>query len=398
MFEFLLYVILVEIIFFLFVNYIRKRNQWFIITKDKRPLFDEEALQKILAKSYNPLLGWDRKANTFGFDKSQKGTTKWSISQNGARDNLEYNDQESFISVFGDSFAFSREVNDNETWAYRLSCLTKSNVENFGVGNFGFDQALLKLTYKLESKDFRPKIVIIGVVPDTISRVLSIWKHYYEYGNIFGFKPRYILKNDQLNLIDNYINTKEKFYEVEKYIEDVQKNDFFYKNKFLKEVINFPYTISFLKNFKRNVYLSYETLKIGYVKVPTPSIMRRNLHCRVKLYQEKENVHLLVKELQLFESISNQYQFRPYFLILPQKDDVNYIKANNYHFYQNLIDSMPRDIKCIDMYKYFKEYSREELDELYCENTEYGGHLNGKGNNIIAIILNEKIYKDSVVE
>lgn len=390
MLEFLLYIILIEILFFIFTFYIRSKNQWFITTKDKKPLFEKNTIEKILLKSYDPLLGWDRKANTSGFDKSEKRIAKWNINKNGARDNLEYNDKESFISLFGDSFTFAREVDDNETWGYKLSESTQSNVENFGVGNFGFDQALIKLTNKLELKIISPKIVIICVVPDTISRVLSVWKHYYEYGNIFGFKPRYILENGKITLINNYINSQDKFYKIDKYIEKIQKYDFFYENKFQKEIVGFPYSINFLKNFKRNFCLVYETLKKGHLKTPPPSIMKNNLNYRISLYQEKENVDLLIEELKIFNSLANKYKFKPYFLVIPQKDDVTYIKKNNYHFYQELINNVPNGINCIDTYEYFKKYSKDGIDSIYSESTEYGGHLNSKGNEIIAKILNEK--------
>ena len=46
--------------------------------------------------------------------------------------------------VFGDSFAFCRYVNDNETWEYYLENLLQKNIRNYGVGNFGVDQAILK--------------------------------------------------------------------------------------------------------------------------------------------------------------------------------------------------------------------------------------------------------------
>lgn len=37
-----------------------------------------------------------------------------------------------------------REVNDNETIQYFLSNLTNSFVSNYGVGNYGLDQAVLR--------------------------------------------------------------------------------------------------------------------------------------------------------------------------------------------------------------------------------------------------------------
>ena len=113
------------------------------------------------------------------------------------------------ISCYGDSFAFCRQVNDNETWEHYLSKSFHDNVLNFGVGNYGIDQAILRL-----KRDF-PKnpteIVILCVVPDTIRRILNVWKHYFEYGNTFGFKPRFILDNNELKLIKNPIDENKKF-------------------------------------------------------------------------------------------------------------------------------------------------------------------------------------------
>ena len=158
---------------------------------------------------------------------------------------------DNLISCYGDSFTFSRQVNDNETWCYYLSKLTKSNVLNWGIGNHGMDQALLRLEREFTKN--KTKVVIMANVPDTISRVVSYWKHFYEYGNVWAFKPRYELDvNKQLRLVPNLIDKPEKFYELEKYIDELKKHDYFYKEKFLKDLIKFPYSFYVLKNSKRN--------------------------------------------------------------------------------------------------------------------------------------------------
>ena len=93
---------------------------------------------------------------------------------------------------------------------HHLSSLKDSNISNFGVGNYGIDQALLRL--KRDYEIHKPEIVLLAVVPDTISRIVSMWKHYYEYGNTFGFKPRYIISNEnELTLIKIPINNESKF-------------------------------------------------------------------------------------------------------------------------------------------------------------------------------------------
>ncbi len=77
------------------------------------------------------------------------------------------------------------------------------------MGNYGLDQSLLRL--KREVPKNPTKFVIMGVVPETICRILSMWKHYYEYGNTFAFKPKFTIENDQLIQISNPINESSKF-------------------------------------------------------------------------------------------------------------------------------------------------------------------------------------------
>ena len=103
---------------------------------------------------------------------------------------------------------------------------------NFGVGNYGVDQAIIRL--KREFPKNKTKVVILTVVPETISRILSVWKHYYEYGNTFAFKPRFIIKNGDLELIKNIVDTKEKFSKYYEFIDEIKKYDYFYKRKFQK--------------------------------------------------------------------------------------------------------------------------------------------------------------------
>jgi hypothetical protein len=80
----------------------------------------------------NALLGW-------GFYDPEIG---WDSYRNGKRIGPEY--LTSCGGAFGDSFTHGDEVNSDETWPFRLSQLLGCEVENFGVGGYGQDQAYLK--------------------------------------------------------------------------------------------------------------------------------------------------------------------------------------------------------------------------------------------------------------
>lgn len=417
--------LMLEIILFLIVSNIRKKFQWMITNCDEKPKLSEEGLKKFISNGYDSELGWIRKPNTSHKEKGKFGVTEWNIDNVGARsphptpppsscervvtewniNNVGARNNPSFeknkinISCYGDSFTFCRQVNDDETWEHYLSKKTNSNVQNFGVGNYGIDQSLLRL--KREIHHNPTKIVIMGVVPDTISRILSLWKHYYEYGNTFAFKPRYIIKNNEIFLIKNIIDDESKFLKYEKELDAIKENDFFYLKKFQKEKIKFPYTFSILKNANRNISIIYWVIKIKLLQImnkdiskiewnPMKVIMDINLQWRIKLYKEHTVTELLYKIIEEFTRYAKQEGLVPVFIFLPQKDDMLFIKKHH-HYYENFVKSLTliTDLRTIDIAKEF--LSEDDLDQLYLDDSDYGGHLSKHGNKKVAEIINQKL-------
>lgn len=387
------------------VLFVNTKFQWLIIQKDELPILSNKSLKKFFHHGYDSELGWVRKPNTFHLESGKYGETKWSINGNGARTNPGFDETVSKISCYGDSFTFCRQVKDYETWEHFLSKLQKTNVLNFGVGNYGIDQALLRL--KREYSKNKTPIVILAVVPDTISRILSIWKHYYEYGNTFGFKPRFIIRNGELELIKNPIDSETKFYNYKKYLGIIKKYDFFYTKKFKREKIHFPYMLTLFKNPTRNFSIIYWVLKIQclkklgkeYSKIewkPMQIIMKINLNWRIKLFKESNIIELLKKNIEEYILFSKQQEFKAVFLFLPQKDDLIFIKKN-YNFYENFI----KDISTMNglyMFDITKNLLKlQNLDELYSDSNEYGGHFSLEGNKKIAHLINEMILDSKLL-
>jgi len=403
--EFVIFFLIAVAVFFIIETIVRRivlqvnqDFQWLIVEKDKIPILDKHGLSKFISHGFDPELGWVRKPNTSHDETGKFGKTNWTINQFCARTNPNFDSLESNISCYGDSFTFSRQVNDDETWVHYLSEFTNSNVINFGVGNYGVDQALLRL--KREFPKYPTKIVIMGVVPETICRIVSVWKHYYEYGNTFGFKPRFILKNNSLNLIENLIDGKDKFGKYQNYLEDINRYDFFYKNKFLKEKISFPYCITILKNLRRNFGIINWVQKINQRKKNNfdctdiewntmKIIMKINLDWRVKLFQDNETCELLKQILVEYANYGKKQNFKPVFIFLPQKDDILFIKKN-FNFYHNFVNELKKieNLFCIDITK--DMINIKEIDRMFSDNNEYGGHYSKDGNQKVAeLIFNE---------
>ena len=146
-----IFIIFFEITLNFLIRYLKKDFKWFINFEDERPTFNKEKLSKFYQNSFDNLLGWDRKKNSKGFEKSTRKTF-FNISRSGSRGKSKFKNTK--FDVFGDSFAFCRYVNDNETWESFIEKKIKSKINNFGVGNYGLDQSYLKYT-KYKDKLFK---------------------------------------------------------------------------------------------------------------------------------------------------------------------------------------------------------------------------------------------------
>ena len=407
----------IEFASYLAAKFCRKKFQWMIMDGvDNFPSMDRKALQeKYFGKGFDAELGWVRYPETSGNDgvfRSENGIwgykkTTWTINKRGSRTNPGFeNLDDGIISCYGDSFTFSRQVNNNETWAHFLSEKTNANVLNFGVGNYGLDQALLRLEREFPKN--KTKTVIMGIVPDTMSRILSCWKQFYEYGNTWAFKPRFVLEKNELKLLPNLINSEEKFSEYEKYLEELKKNDFFYETKFKKDILKFPYSISILKNPERNINLILDVAKQSLyshfserymaAKPEDWGAMQRirkiNLNWTVNLYKNPQATSLLNALLDRFYVDSKNLGFNPVFVFLPQKNEAEYF-AKNGGFYMPFFKNISKKIKTIDLTT--PMINHPDISSLYSEKTEYGAHYSKKGNQLVSETIYQELKKLKLV-
>ncbi|MEX2602136.1 MAG: hypothetical protein WD355_10835, partial [Balneolaceae bacterium] len=234
-----------ELLLILLVHHYRKQFQWLITKQDELPQLDREGLAKFFAKSYDPELGWVRRPNTTGTERGKGGPITFHIDELGSRKSHAAGEPK--LAAFGDSYTFCRQVEDSETWEAYLSEESGNKVLNFGVGNYGADQAVMRYlrTELPDSVD----VVVLGFVPETLCRVHSHWKHYLEFGNTFAFKPRYMVgEKGELTLSENPMKSEEQFQEIEELIPQLAERDFFYRRKFRALQFRFPYTASFVRH------------------------------------------------------------------------------------------------------------------------------------------------------
>jgi len=122
-----------------------------------------------------------------------------------------------------------------------------------------------------------------------------------------------------------------------------------------------------------------------------------NLNWRISLYKNKDSLTLFYSILEEYVAFSIKEKFIPIFILIPQKDDLIFIK-NNSNFLKDFSNSIKQiqNLHVIDILNSF--INEPDLDELFSDDNEYGGHPNKKGNKLISQIIQEYLIKENLLK
>jgi hypothetical protein len=162
----------------------------------------------------DPLLGWPAPAVI--------GTG--SLDETGARRSPAFpTPGAACVSVYGDSFAWGDETDDEHAWSNVLAKLLGCRIANYGVNGFGTDQAYLR--FKNNTRD-EAETVILSIYPHNALRNVNQYRalltgeaerqtragERIQRGTYLSFKPRFVLSKDgRLELEPLPSVTKEQF-------------------------------------------------------------------------------------------------------------------------------------------------------------------------------------------
>lgn len=385
--------------------------------RDKNPEYLNKDYIKHMVYFYDRYLGTSNKPNTNNveayYHKNKRIVTKYSIGKNGERKNNVF--KKSNFSSYGDSLCFGRYVDDNNTWQYYLSKKLKNNVKNFGVGNYGLDQAFLKFKKNKEKNLDKSKNIIFLFGPEIIRRNVSLWKHFYEFGNIFNTKPAFIydFKSKRFNLIKNPNCKRGQGFDFKILEKKIYKKDIFFKKKFSNYIWKFPYILSLRKYPLRKItlvlFFTYINLKKNY-KFSINFIERTNYFKnlsilgglyydfidKVKMYEDNFYLNGTKNVIKLISNFCKKNKIKCYFFLVPSYYDHKYCKKYKKKYYKSLKYIIENNNKTDRFYDLTNELIKFNSDIIYADKA-YGGHLNSKGqkvlSNIIFKIINEKKIK-----
>ena len=260
-----------------------------------------QELQSFRERSYDEVTGWLPMPNSHGDLLPDGDGVRWSYTIDSKRARFNpYAADRTKISVYGDSFTFCDQVNDDQTWPYYLSQLTNTRVENWGVGAYGTDQALLRLKKNLPK--YRTNIIVLGVFTENINRLMNAYRPFY--GNSLqsmrlGFKPVLHKQGGKLEWVGNPLvyqsNSLEDYYRA---YDKARQVDYWYGLNQRKAVVRFPYTLALLRAM-------YYYVTVG----PRPN-----------LYKYDAAVAKLDHILEEFQELASRHDFVGVVLFIPTSD------------------------------------------------------------------------------
>jgi hypothetical protein len=237
------------------------------------------------------------------------------------------------ISAYGDSFTHCDEVDNFGTWEYQLEQKVDGvEVLNFGVAGYAPDQALLR--YRRYRDHYKSDVVLIGVLPENINRVVNIFRPFYQpHTNVPLTKPRFVMTDSGLRLIENPIKTREEYRKLlespEQFWSPFARSDFWYRHRIASSPLG-----------------SLATIKIAQ-KVADQH--------REQLYEDPEAIRLLFAILWQFHQEVEADGARPVIVIFTERSGLSYFQ-NGRRRHQPLLDLLDRHrLEYVDLLEAFRQ-------------------------------------------
>lgn len=358
--------VFIEAMSLIFIEYLLPPKIEKFIRVDLNALKDNvsENTFKEVPDTFDPELGWNIPPHKEGGSKltgCRGKDWKYTFDEKGSRDiPVPYSNR--IISLYGDSYTFGAEADNDNTWQYFLSSLTETYVENYGVWGYGPDQALLKLKRNLKSGLGTP-IVILGVYSENIRRVVGTYRSFLT--GIFSpiqFKP-VLVKEDaryrwqKIHLMNSF-NRKNYLHS----FNASKKNDYWYVNNTRKPTKSFPYTWTLGKLIKFVIF--------DYM------LSSRNMW-------DNERARGTFREIvSQFQVLSEQHGFLPVLVFMPEVGELEGYAQGEPSYYADFLQQMETDknlqgLLIVDVYKeHFdpRKFAYWDATEI-CHPSEYGNRI-----------------------
>ncbi len=281
------------------------------------------------------------------------------------------------MATYGDSYTYCAEVEDDETWQTFLADDTHSDIYNYGVGGFGTGQAYLR--FRDEFSSHQTPVVTLGLITENINRTVNVYRPYYYPATQLRFtKPRFILRDGDLALLENPIQDKVDLRKLmdDGFLRTVGKNDWWF-NRDEYPVLGFPYSAILLNQ------RIWKEAAFGKMERPVTDMNPRPW---AELWKQDAPRSLMFALFDRFFDDARELGARPLLLILPQREEVEeQVRTGRLpHAVQSILDHCEaQSLECIEMISVLAQQVQtggaQTLDELFLS-----AHVSPEGNRLIA--------------
>lgn len=313
----------------------------------------------------NPLLGWPSERSYGMGDYDRSGSRVVPAFPDPDR-------QPACVSLYGNSFTWGEEVDNEHAWGNVLSKLLACRVANYGVGGYGPDQAYLRFHYNVRD---HAKITFLVHLSENITRNVGQFRNLAVPVPQFLLKPRFILDGQgQLELVPMPVISERDYVDVNRNPEKYFKHDFFIPGGLSgNQKISFPFSLAMLRAFKRFNLRNKFTGEPNYANYYLADHPAQGLQLTAAIIQRFHQ-----------EALSRGQE--PIVAIFPTGYDLVYYQKARRWVYQPLMDDLrQRGINALNI-------GQEIMGRLGDRNpcamyTRCEGHLNEAGNEMVAEIV-----------
>jgi len=291
------------------------------------------------------------------------------------------------ISIYGDSYTYSNEVDSEHAWGNVLSKLLGCRVGNFGVGGYGSDQAYLRF---LANREDEAPIVMLNHLSENILRNVAQLRTLMASGRKFplspSFKPRFMVEKDgTLKKIDIPTFQPEEFESVMERPEDFLPYEYFVPggDSGLAR-LTFPYSLSIFNVFRHFHFQAWLLNEPWYAP----------------FYQEdhpSNGMQVTSAIMQAFNAEALARGKAPVLTVIPTGLSLEYFLDTGAWTYQPLLDSLVD--ADLDVLNYGEGIMQRLAGEDPCQLFDNcDSHFNEKGYAMIAEITHEELQRRGLID
>ncbi len=310
---------------------------------------------------FDPDLGW----TLFPSRESEGGRTN-ALAARGPREYpAEPEAGVSRILTFGDSFTYCYLSANQETWQVQTEAARPDlEVINFGVPSYGTDQALLR--FRSLGRNLGARIIVLGLMLENIGRNVNRYRPiYFAQSGTLACKPRFVLEGETLKLLPlPFADEGEALAAIgDGSILDLLGDHEYWRNRptvpFGKSLASFRLAGGFFAYLQRRPQALWESID-----------------------EEPYQVTMAILQAFAAEARAAGAEHSP-ILIFPTQDDVDALLAGSSRYWQPMLaDLEQRGLDSLDVSIPLAEECRSSNEGS--EAVFAGGHLNARGNRVVA--------------